>query len=131
MSLRSMTGFARVRETILGTDVDMSIKSVNHRGLDIHFYSGPELDPVENGMRAALKRQISRGHIDIRIHLSRAGVCGGFAVDSEKLSSWMSAYRLAAMEYSLTAPPDLNAAVRTPGILSENAGIELPEDFEA
>src|SRR4051794_40495596 len=129
MSLRSMTGFARVRETILGTDVDMSIKSVNHRGLDIHFYSGPELDPVENAMRAALKRHISRGHIDIRIHLSRAGVSRGLAVDTDRLAAWMTAYRQASKEYSLIAPPDLNAAFRTPGILSDNAGIELPEDF--
>jgi uncharacterized protein YicC (UPF0701 family) len=45
MSIRSMTGFARVRETIGNLDVVLSIKTVNHRGLDLHFYTGPELDP--------------------------------------------------------------------------------------
>lgn len=65
MSVRSMTGFARVRETIMGVDVVLSLKSVNHRGLDLHFYMGPEMDPFENAMRSALKRHTTRGHIDI------------------------------------------------------------------
>jgi len=33
-----MTGFARVRKPIAQGEVVLSLKSVNHRGLDLHFH---------------------------------------------------------------------------------------------
>ena len=64
--VRSMTGFARVQKTTEHGDIAVSLKSVNHRGLDLHFHLGAELDPFENAMRAALKRAVLRGHVDVR-----------------------------------------------------------------
>ena len=43
-----MTGFARVRQTIAEGEIVVSVKSVNHRGLDMHFHLPAELDPLEN-----------------------------------------------------------------------------------
>ncbi|MDZ4801500.1 MAG: YicC/YloC family endoribonuclease, partial [Bryobacteraceae bacterium] len=93
MTLRSMTGFARVRDTIAGIDVVLSIKSVNHRGLDTHFYTGAEFDPFENAMRSALKRFVNRGHLDIRTQLTRADSSGPLAVDMAKLDAYTAAFR--------------------------------------
>src|SRR3954451_12361185 len=131
MKLRSMTGFARVRETISDIEVVLSIKSVNHRGLDIHFYTGAELDPFESAIRSAVKKSVSRGHLDIRTQLSRAGSSGStLGVDNARLDGWIAAFREASSKYRLTGEPDLNAAFRSPGILSDNAALELPESFE-
>ena len=126
-----MTGFARVRETILGVDVVLSIKTVNHRGLDIHFYTGVELDPFENAMRAAVKRSLSRGHLDVRAQLSRSGAAGPLAVDYARLDAYVEAFRDASTRYALNTDPDLNDAFRVPGILSDATVIELGEEFEA
>ena len=38
VSVRSMTGFARVRKEIPQGELVFSLKSVNHRGLDLHFH---------------------------------------------------------------------------------------------
>ncbi len=51
--IRSMTGFARVQKSTPHGDIVVSLKSVNHRGLDLHFHLGSELDALENSMRAA------------------------------------------------------------------------------
>ncbi len=130
MTLKSMTGFARVRESIGGVELVVSIKSVNHRGLDVHFYTGAELDPFETAMRASVKRFVGRGHVDIRTQITRAGVNGPLAVDSVKLDAYVTAYQTAAAQYGLTTPVDLNAAFRVPGMLSEAAIVELPDNFE-
>jgi uncharacterized protein (TIGR00255 family) len=130
MSIRSMTGFARVRETIAGTEVVLSVKSVNHRGLDLHFYMGPEMDPFENAMRTAVKKFVGRGHLDIRVQLARRNGTGTLGIDSAKLEGYMTAFRAASEKYALTAAPDLNTAFRVPGMLADTAAIELPEDFE-
>ena len=121
MTLKSMTGFARVRESIGGVELVISIKSVNHRGLDVHFYTGAELDPFETAMRASVKRFVGRGHVDIRTQITRAGVNGPLAVDSVKLDAYVTAYQTAAAQYGISTPVDLNAAFRVPGMLSEAA----------
>ncbi len=131
MKVRSMTGFARVRQTIQDVDVTLSVKTVNHRGLDLHFYTGAELDPFENGMRAAVKRMIARGHVDIRAQLTRGGPSGALAVDFSRLDAWTAAFRQASDRYGLDTPPDLNAAFRIPGMISDTGAVELSPEFEA
>ena len=131
MSVRSMTGFARVRDTAGAVEIVISVKSVNHRGLDLHFYMPPEMDPFENAMRAAIKRHVSRGHLDIRVQITRAGSGAAAGVDLRKLDAYIEAFRAGAERYGLVAHPDLNAALRIPGILSDTAAVDLPESFEA
>jgi uncharacterized protein (TIGR00255 family) len=130
MKVRSMTGFARVRETIAGIDVVLSVKSVNHRGLDIHFYVGSEMDPLENAMRAAVKRHMGRGHVDIRVQLAPGEGSANIGLDAARLEGYMTAFRRASERYGLAGAPDLNTAFRIPGMLTDTAVIELPEAFE-
>ena len=53
VSLRSMTGFARVRKPFERGEIVVSLKSVNHRGLDMHFRMPAELDALEREVRGA------------------------------------------------------------------------------
>ena len=53
--LRSMTGYARVRRPLGEGELTVSIKSVNHRGLDLQIQCPSILDPTEAGIRAAVK----------------------------------------------------------------------------
>ncbi len=62
-----MTGYARVRTSAGDTEIVLSVKSVNHRALDLHFHCPAELDPMENDMRALVRRKLTRGHIEIRV----------------------------------------------------------------
>lgn len=116
---RSMTGFARVRRHVDDGEVVLSIKSVNHRALDIHFQTPNELDPVENDMRALIRRKLVRGHIEIRISLQRSELTAEIGLNRELLHAYIAAFRTAAAEYALNAEPDLNAAFRMPGMLGE------------
>jgi len=101
---------------------------VNHRGLDLHFYMGAELDPFENAMRAVLKRHVARGHVDVRVQSTR--VNGGAAgIDEAKLEGYMRAFRVAMARYRLSGTPDLNLAFQIPGMLTEAATVELPDAF--
>jgi len=130
-SVRSMTGFARVRGAIGSVDVTISLKAVNHRGLDLHFYTGSEIDPFEASMRSMIKKHVNRGHLDIRVQLSSSAGATALNVDQSRLDAYIAAYEASAQKYGITAPPDLNAAFRVPGILMEAAGVEISSDFEA
>jgi uncharacterized protein (TIGR00255 family) len=119
--IRSMTGFARVQQSTEHGDIVVSLKSVNHRGLDLHFHLGPELDALENAMRAVIKRSVLRGHIDVRCSALRTanGVSSG--LNLPLLRSYLAAFRKAASEEGIEARPDLNRILLLPGMFGAAA----------
>jgi uncharacterized protein (TIGR00255 family) len=119
--IRSMTGFARVQKSTEHGDIIVSLKSVNHRGLDLHFHLGPELDALENAMRAVIKRSVLRGHIDVRCSALRTanGVSSG--LNLPLLRSYLAAFRKAASEEGIEARPDLNRILLLPGMFGAAA----------
>ncbi len=121
-----MTGYARVRKTIDSNEVVVSVKSVNHRSLDLHFQTSSELDPLEQEMRAVLRRRVIRGHIEVRIVMSRTETASGVALNTGLLNAYLDAFREARSQAGIHTEPDLNAALRIPGMLADSVGSELP-----
>lgn len=119
-SLRSMTGFARVRRPLGEGEIVVSIKTVNHRGLDIHTHMPSAVDPFENAMRSLIKSKLARGHIDLRVSLPETAKNGNSAkVNRAMLENYLAAFRQAASEHALESEPDLNAALRIPGMFAD------------
>jgi uncharacterized protein (TIGR00255 family) len=116
--VRSMTGFARVQKAIEHGDIVVTLKSVNHRGLDLHFHLGAELDSLEAVMRPALKRVVFRGHVDVRCSLQRTGNGAAGSLNLPLFRSYLAAFRKAASEEGIEAQPDLNRILTLPGVLS-------------
>jgi uncharacterized protein (TIGR00255 family) len=126
-----MTGFARVRGEIAAGEVVLSLKSLNHRGLDLHIHAPSEFDPFENGIRSAVKRKVIRGHVDVRISLTRTGRSGTVAHNAVLLDAYVQAFREATKQYGLIAEPDINFALQLPGMFVEGAPAESESGVEA
>jgi uncharacterized protein (TIGR00255 family) len=126
--IRSMTGFARVQRATEQGDISVSLKSVNHKGLDLHFHLEADLDAFEAGMRALLKKAVLRGHVDIRCSVVRSanGAAGGLNV--QLFRAYLAAFRKAARDEGLDTQPDLNQVLRLPGMFG--ATVEQPPDPE-
>jgi uncharacterized protein (TIGR00255 family) len=124
-----MTGFARVRKIAEDTEIVFSLKSVNHRGLDLHFHLPPELDALENEIRGIVKAGVARGHVQINLSLAHTATDAA-GLNRPLLALYMNAFREAAGLYQITGQqPDLNAALRIPGMLGtggEDAEISEP-----
>jgi uncharacterized protein (TIGR00255 family) len=114
--IRSMTGFARVHRSTEKAEITVSLKSVNHRGLDLHFHLGSETEPMEAAMRAALKRAILRGHVDVRCTLVQTGEAAAGGLNAALLRAYLDAFRKAAAQEGLEAKPDLNRIFQYPGM---------------
>jgi uncharacterized protein (TIGR00255 family) len=125
-----MTGYARIRRQTPTGELTLSVKSVNHRGLDMRFHLPPELEFLENAVRERVARKMARGHVDVRIGWNRAGAPGGFGLNRPLLDAYMAAFREAAEAYGIDPRPDLSAALRTPGMLGEVADREPGREFE-
>ncbi len=124
-----MTGFARVRKSIPQGEIVFSLKSVNHRGLDLHFHLPHELDPIENDIRAAIRTGMARGHVQIHVSFTRSAADGPAPLNRSLLNAYMTAFREAAALYGVGgAVPDLNSAFRIPGMLGTGDEEELGEE---
>jgi len=111
-----MTGYARVRKLEGDAEIVVSVKSVNHRGLDVHFRMPGDLDPFENPLRNAVKRKVVRGHIQIQVRVAGSRSGAAAAVNRPLLETYMASFRQLAQEYGLAGEPDLNAALRVSGM---------------
>lgn len=129
--IRSMTGFAQVRAAGDGAELTVSVKAVNHRGLDIHFHTPPDFDPYENTLRAILKRKVIRGHLDVRVHWARTADEPSLRLNHPLLDAYLEAFKSAARHHRLMCEPDLNAAFRIPGMFEESAPEEPSAELEA
>jgi uncharacterized protein (TIGR00255 family) len=125
MPLRSMTGFAQVKGQVSPeVGFTLSLKSVNHRFLDVHFRLPADSDALEMKLRRLLKEKLARGHLELSLNLERGGG-ETLALNRQLVGGYIQAFRSAAAEFGLAAEPDLNAIMRIPGALDVAA---LPAD---
>jgi uncharacterized protein (TIGR00255 family) len=130
--IRSMTGFALVRRQTSAGELTISVRTVNHRGLDLHFHIGNELGVFENAMRTVLKQHLGRGHVEVRMSLQRDCEAQSGSYNRELLSRYLSSFKQACDDFELASKPDLNALLTMPGVFSGAAEpTSLDGAFEA
>jgi len=125
-----MTGFARVRKAAPDGEIVVGIKSVNHRGLDMHFHMADELDAFEGAIRNAVKSKVARGHLQIHVSFNRTAPANVSSLNRPLMQAYLQAFREAARDFGSDAKPDLNAALRVPGMLQGSEFAELDAGLE-
>lgn len=65
--IRSMTGFAAISRETAGQKVSLSVKSVNHRFLDVVVKAPQLLSPLEARIKAIAQQVVTRGRLDISL----------------------------------------------------------------
>lgn len=131
-----MTGFARVAGTASGNVAFvLSLKSVNHRFLDLQFHLPGGMDALEMECRRLLKQHLVRGHVEVRLAVHRpSGDCS--AAESlarhnpAAIRAYIGAFRAAAAEHALPGEPDLNTAFRLPGAWITDSKEPEPDQAE-
>jgi uncharacterized protein (TIGR00255 family) len=121
----SMTGYARVTSRAAdGPALTLTLKSINHRFLDLQLRLPAGAEALEATIRAELKRSLARGHIECTLTLDRNGRKEAVerrpvavAFDVPALRSYVASFRAAAEELGLASEPDLNLAAHVPGLL--------------
>jgi uncharacterized protein (TIGR00255 family) len=136
-----MTGFAQVRGEVQRNGLPnaaanngklafvLSLKSVNHRFLDLHFRLPSGTDALEMQLRRLMKEKMARGHVEVSLSLERTS-SDTFSLNRDIVGGYIAAFRAAAAEFSLAAEPDLNAVLRIPGAL-DASGNSADEEIEA
>lgn len=127
--IRSMTGYSSVRAEESGFALSVSVKTTNHRNLDLQFRVSPSLESLEVLLRRWVKDFVLRGHVEVTVTLDKVGGAG-IQIDRRLLDGYLAAFRELRKEFDATSEPDLLALLRVPGMVAAGDGELSVEGLE-
>ncbi|HWG59440.1 MAG TPA: YicC/YloC family endoribonuclease [Candidatus Acidoferrales bacterium] len=120
--LKSMTGYAEARAVENGWSLRITIRSVNHRFLDLHIRVPEGFEPFEPRIRQHIRERIRRGHLDVTLYRELAGAAA-VGVNREVAAAYLQAVNSLRQEFKIEAEPDLAALLRLPGVIGAAAAL--------
>ena len=124
--VRSMTGYSKVRKEEGGFTLNVAVKSVNHRFLDLQFRMPSALSPLEPALRRIVKQQVIRGHVEVGVNLERVGA-EDLKLNRNLLKAYVAVCREVQEELGSAAEPDVVQILRVPGVLSGESELSEKE----
>jgi uncharacterized protein (TIGR00255 family) len=125
---RSMTGYAMVRGEHGGWSIQVSVKSVNHRFLEVKLRMPDSLETYELRLRQVVREKVHRGHLDVHVNVE-PGKSSPTHVNRELLEAYLNAARELQKQTDAKTELDLVALLRLPGVVGGLAP-SLPETDE-
>jgi len=126
--LKSMTGYAHAQAEFGGFSLRVSVRSVNHRFLDLHLRVPEGFEPVEPRIRQIVRERVRRGHLDVTLRYDLAGPAA-VGVNQEVAAAYVQAVHALREKFSIQAEPDLASILRLPGVIGPPAA-SLDEEIE-
>ena len=123
-----MTGYATVRTEHGGSSIRLSVKSVNHRFLDVKLRIPESLEPYEFRLRQTVRERIHRGHVDVHVNVE-PGKAAPVHVNKELLQAYLRAADELRQQTGAKSELDLVSLLRLPGVIAGLAPA-LPDSDE-
>jgi uncharacterized protein (TIGR00255 family) len=120
----SMTGFANLDAAIPdktgsgGRGFGLTMKSVNHRHLDLSIRVPMGMDALEPALRKAVKAEVRRGHVELTMNFEKMSAAVVVELDETLLDAYVSAFARAKERFGVVQEPDLNGLLRMPGVMA-------------
>jgi uncharacterized protein (TIGR00255 family) len=124
----SMTGYAQARGEQNGWTIRVSVKSVNHRFLDVRFRLPEGFDVYELRLRQIVREKIHRGHIDVNVNV-QPGAAVPVQVNRDLLKAYVHAAEELREKIGASTELDVVSLLRLPGVIGGLAP-PLPESDE-
>jgi uncharacterized protein (TIGR00255 family) len=124
----SMTGYAQARGEQNGWAIRVSVKSVNHRFLDVRFRLPEGFDVYEHRLRQIVRERIHRGHIDVNLNV-QPGAAVPVQVNRDLLQAYAQSAEELRRQLGASSDLDVVSLLRLPGVIGGLAP-PLPETDE-
>jgi uncharacterized protein (TIGR00255 family) len=101
--IKSMTGFASLTHEDARATVGITVRSVNHRFLDVQLRVPQALADLEPRIRACISRRLARGRVEVHISLQQRVVVAPEVALNEEFASALGAVMEHARERGLVS----------------------------
>lgn len=130
--IRSMTGFGKASASAAEKwSVSVTIRSVNHRYLELGVRLPEAFWDLESAVRATAGEYVQRGKIDVAIRLRRVGEQeSNVRINRRIVSAVVPQLTLLLAEMGHSANVDVGDLIRIPGVLETESADEQIDDDE-
>jgi uncharacterized protein (TIGR00255 family) len=115
----SMTGFGRARREIEGLGLEVEVRSVNHRHLDLRVRLPRVLIDQETAIKKRLQANLSRGKVDVTVSLTSSATTRMLEIDEDIAAQYVAASEALRARHSLGADGqtlEVTALLALPGV---------------
>ena len=118
----SMTGYAVATAEFPAGAINLELRSVNHRYLDIQFRMPDEWRTLESVIREKLGARIGRGKVEVRLGISKLATSSApLQLDEPLLARLVELNAKVQAALPESACLSVNDVLRWPGMLAANA----------
>jgi len=125
--MKSMSGFGRGAINERTFAVNIELKTVNNRFLDIALKFSSEMQVLESNIKQLIGSRLSRGRVEVNLQYDRSNEIN-YELNRPLIVGYLSAIKNMQDEFSLSGEPDLNVIARLPNVLLPKKD-DLDENF--
>ncbi|MEO5857528.1 MAG: YicC/YloC family endoribonuclease [Pyrinomonadaceae bacterium] len=114
--MRSMTGFGRGSASGDNFSVNVELKTVNNRFLDVNLRLSGELQQLETRLKHLIGERLSRGRVEVNIQYDKSAEVT-YELNRPMIAGYLAAMKQMQEEFSLSGEPDLNVIARLPNVV--------------
>ena len=114
--MRSMTGFGRGSASGENFSVNVELKTVNNRFLDVNLRLSGELQQLESRLKHLIGERLSRGRVEVNIQYDKSDEIT-YELNRPMIAGYLAAMKQMQEEFSLNGEPDLNVVARLPNVV--------------
>lgn len=117
--MKSMTGFGQALVDREGLRVQVEISSVNRKNLDSQISLPKGLSALESGCQSLIARTCSRGRIQVRVLMDRAGATSAWELNRDQAEALLEQANRFAQAHHLKPIEAVSELLRLPQVWSE------------
>ena len=122
--IKSMTGYGRAGQTVIGREFTVELRSVNNRYLDCTVKLPRSVSFAEEAVKQAVKASVSRGKVDVYISIKSEGANDTkVTLNTEVVSGYLEAMRQMVSEFGIRDDISVSTVSRLPEVFT----VEKPE----
>jgi len=114
--MKSMTGFGRGTHATDHFSINVELKTVNNRFLDVNLRLPGELQGLENTIKKLIGARLARGRVEVNLQYDRSDAAT-MEVNRPLITGFLAALKEIQSEFELSGEPDINVIARLPGVV--------------
>lgn len=124
-----MTGFGRGTASDATFSVNIELKTVNNRFLDVNLRLNGELQALEGQIKHTISERLARGRVEVNLQYDKTDEIV-YELNRPMISGYLAAMKQMQDEFSLSGEPDINVIARLPNVVMPKKDDLRPEFIE-
>lgn len=126
--IQSMTGFGKSAVTINNKKINVEVKSLNSKALDLSTRIAPLYREKEMEIRQMISQSLTRGKVEFAIWIDKDETSAATPINPDMVRFYYDQINKIAYEQDISLPMDWATLLRLPDVMSRNEVEELTDE---